>query len=311
MTTRSGNGHRAGGRDALGRFCHFYETRDDLLQTLLPFFKAGLESGEFCAWVVSEPLTETEVWHALDEAVPGLSRYVSDDSIEVLNARDVYLAGGEIDLHRIIGNWSAKLERALSRGYQGIRVSGNTAWLEQKQWREFMEHEAELNRGIHDHPMLVLCTYRSRLRRVGVPRRHGHAPFAVAKRRRWEVVDAPARTKRKAEAIEPGLGEVDHAAGGADGPETGLVRRRKRRRRWRTCGSAPSASRSKSRWRRGNQPLTAIHTNATGSLRWLDRRRRSTNHGSDAARDPTPNGCGRDRARALVKVRRQRTPVVN
>jgi hypothetical protein len=38
-------------------FCHFYETADDLLDTLVPFFKAGLECDEFCAWVVSEPLT--------------------------------------------------------------------------------------------------------------------------------------------------------------------------------------------------------------------------------------------------------------
>ena len=83
-------------------FCHFYETRDDLLETLLPFFKAGLEANEFCAWVISEPLTEEGVWQALDRAVPGLDRYVSDQSIEVLEARDVYLAGGEIDLHRII-----------------------------------------------------------------------------------------------------------------------------------------------------------------------------------------------------------------
>ncbi|PYM78592.1 MAG: histidine kinase, partial [Candidatus Rokuibacteriota bacterium] len=86
-------------------FCHFYETRDDLLETLLPFFKAGLEADEFCAWVVSEPLTEPEVWQALDRAVPDLAQYVSDQSIEVLNARDVYLAGGEINLHRIIDNW--------------------------------------------------------------------------------------------------------------------------------------------------------------------------------------------------------------
>src|SRR5256885_5569335 len=140
-------------------FCHFYETKDDLLETLLPFFKVGLESNEFCAWVVSEPLTEAEVWNALRGAVPRLDRYVSEQSIEVLDARDVYLAGGEIDLHRIIGNWNAKLERALSRGYEGIRVSGNTAWLEQKHWRDFMEYETELNRGIGDQPMLVLCTY--------------------------------------------------------------------------------------------------------------------------------------------------------
>jgi hypothetical protein len=53
--------------------CHFYETRDDLLETLRPF-KVGLEAGEFCAWVVSEPLTEEEVWQALERAVPSLDR---------------------------------------------------------------------------------------------------------------------------------------------------------------------------------------------------------------------------------------------
>jgi C4-dicarboxylate-specific signal transduction histidine kinase len=181
-------------------FCHFYETPDDLLETLLPFFKVGLESNEFCAWAVSEPLTETGVWQALERAVPGLDRYVSDHSIEVLNARDVYLSGGEIDLHRIIGNWNDKLKGALSRGYQGIRVSGNTAWLEQTQWQDFMDYEAQLNRGIGDQPMLVLCTYplttSGAIEFLDVTRTH---QFAVAKRRgRWEVVETPELTQAKA-----------------------------------------------------------------------------------------------------------------
>jgi hypothetical protein len=36
-------------------FGHTYETRDDLLDTLVPYFKAGLEDNKFCVWVVSEP----------------------------------------------------------------------------------------------------------------------------------------------------------------------------------------------------------------------------------------------------------------
>src|ERR1700731_2003231 len=39
-------------------FFMFYETKEDLLDTLVPYFKAGLETGEFCFWLVSEPLTE-------------------------------------------------------------------------------------------------------------------------------------------------------------------------------------------------------------------------------------------------------------
>jgi signal transduction histidine kinase len=262
-------------------FCHFYETRDDLLQTLLPFFKAGLESGEFCAWVVSEPLTETEVWHALDEAVPGLSRYVSDDSIEVLNARDVYLAGGEIDLHRIIGNWSATLERALSRGYQGIRVSGNTAWLEQKQWREFMEYEAELNRGIHDHPMLVLCTYP--LATCGASEFldvTGTHQFAVAKRRgRWEVVETPQLAQAKAEIARLNRELEQRVLERTMQLEAAMV---DQRQAWSALQETQKALAHVSRLstiseltaslaHEVNQPLTAIRTNATASLRWLDR----------------------------------------
>ena len=42
-------------------FCQFYHTREDLLDTLVPYFKAGLENNEFCLWVVSEPL-RADAW---------------------------------------------------------------------------------------------------------------------------------------------------------------------------------------------------------------------------------------------------------
>ena len=58
-------------------FGHTYETRDDLLDTLVPYFKAGLEDNEFCLWVVSEPLTEGEAWKAPGGAAPDLDRYVA------------------------------------------------------------------------------------------------------------------------------------------------------------------------------------------------------------------------------------------
>src|SRR5437016_12592860 len=101
-------------------FCHFYETRDDLLETLLPFFKAGLEAGEFCAWVVSEPLTEEEVWQTLDRAVPGLDRYVSDQSIEVLKATSIWRAERSIS----IGSLATGARSSSGRCPEAIRASG-------------------------------------------------------------------------------------------------------------------------------------------------------------------------------------------
>src|ERR1700684_2578016 len=37
-------------------FCLFYETKADLLEISVSYCKAGLESQEFCLWVVAEPL---------------------------------------------------------------------------------------------------------------------------------------------------------------------------------------------------------------------------------------------------------------
>jgi len=296
-------------------FCHFYETRDDLLETLLPFFKAGLEAKEFCSWVISEPLTEEDVWQALDQAVPGFDRYVSDQSIEVLKARDVYLEGGEIDLHRIISNWGAKLERALSRGYQGIRVSGNTAWLEQKHWRDFMEYEAELNRGIGDQPMLVLCTYP--LTTCGATEFldvAGTHQFAVAKRRgRWEVVETPQLTQAKAEIarlnrdleqrvrerttqLEAAIEDEKRASEALQEAQKVLAHVTRL-----TTISELTASLA----HEVNQPLTAIVANASASLRWLEHTPPALDEATEAiqlvVRDAERAGGVIAHARVLVK----------
>jgi hypothetical protein len=47
--------------------CLFYETTQDLLDTLVPYFKAGLGHREFCLWILSKPLTEEEARRALQQ----------------------------------------------------------------------------------------------------------------------------------------------------------------------------------------------------------------------------------------------------
>src|SRR5882757_1010856 len=65
-------------------FCYFYETKQDLLDTLVLYFKAGLENNEFCLWVISPALT-------VDEAKRGLGHAVSD--------LDHHLAKGDLEIH--------------------------------------------------------------------------------------------------------------------------------------------------------------------------------------------------------------------
>jgi PAS domain S-box-containing protein len=182
-------------------FCLFYETRADLLETLVSYCKAGLENQEFCLWVVAEPLTGEDARHALKRAVPDLDRYLADQSIEIVAARDWYLQDGAFDLNRVISGWNEKLARASAKGYAGVRVTGDTAWLEKKDWKDFCEYEESLNQAIAGQRLAVLCTYPlaacGAAEILDVVRTH---QFAVTKRRgSWDVIETAGHKQAKAE----------------------------------------------------------------------------------------------------------------
>jgi len=182
-------------------FCLFYETLTDLLEPLVSYCKAGLESQEFCLWVVAAPLTEEDATHALKQAVPDLDRYLDDHSIEIASAHDFYLQNGRFDLKKVTDGWNEKLASASARGYAGVRVTGDSAWLEKRDWKDFCEFEDSINQFIANQRLTVLCTYP--LAAFGpddvldVVRTH---QLAVTNRRGiWDVIETAGRKQAKAE----------------------------------------------------------------------------------------------------------------
>jgi PAS domain S-box-containing protein len=184
-------------------FCHFYETKQDLLDTLVPYFKAGLESKEFCLWVVSNPelITVEEAKGALAQAVPDLERHFLEENIEILNGHDWYFEKDVLNLERVRRAWDAKLKRALALGYDGLRASADTFWLAEKDLKDFCHYEKQVNDWVTAQRMNVLCTYplaKSGAAEVlDVVQVH---QFATARRQgEWKVIAAPELLQAKAE----------------------------------------------------------------------------------------------------------------
>src|SRR5882757_2368656 len=182
-------------------FCLFYETKADLLETTVSYCKAGLESQEFCLWVVAEPLGVEDATRALKEAVPNFDQYFADRSIEIVGARDWYLQDDTFDLNRVIAGWNEKLAHAAARGYAGVRVTGDTAWPPKKESKDFCEYEESLNHAVAHQRLAVLCTYPLAACGAGeildVVRTH---QFAVTKRRgSWDVIETAGHKQAKAE----------------------------------------------------------------------------------------------------------------
>lgn len=156
---------RKTGIDVLGEMpwgthvCLFYQTKKDLIDILVPYFKAGLESNEFCMWVSCEPVRGQEAKEALRKAVPDFDEYLKRGQIEIVPHTEWYLKEGTFDLQRVLKAWIDKLNQALTKGYAGIRVTGNMAWLEKKDWRDFIDYEKEVNDTIRRYRMIVICSY--------------------------------------------------------------------------------------------------------------------------------------------------------
>ena len=140
-------------------FCQCYQTKEDLLDILVPYFKAGLENNEFCMWITTEPLKEQEAQEALRRAAPDFDRYLKRGQIEILPHDKWSLKDGVPNSDRVFNGWVEKLNLALSRGFAGLRVTENTAWLEKSDWKSFTDYEAAINGVIGKYRMIAICSY--------------------------------------------------------------------------------------------------------------------------------------------------------
>src|SRR6202051_1093295 len=305
---------RKTGIDVLGdmpwgtHFCLFYESKEDLLDTLISYCKTGLESEEFCLWVVAEPLTVEEAIDALKDAVPDLDRYLEDPSIEIVSARDWYLQGGTFDFKRVTGRWHEKLAYASARGYAGVRVTGDTAWLEKKDWKDFCEYEEGLNEAIANRHLAVLCTYPiatcGAVEVLDVTRTH---QFALARRHgSWDVIEtaghkqAKAEIKRLNEELEQRVVERTSqlmlASEALREAQTELAHVN----RVTTMGQLAASIAPEVK-----QPITAAVTSADAGLRWLAAKppdlEEVRNAFDDVVRAGNRAGEVVDRIRALIK----------
>lgn len=183
--------------------CQFYQSREDLLEVLVPFFKAGLEGNEFCMWITSDPLTPEIARDAMSGAVNDFDRLVEEGRMKILPHDRWYLIDGVFDMDRVFDGWKGELAAALERGLDGLRATGNTAWLESDHWGDFTEYEETLNNIIGGYDMMAVCTYSLDLCNahevIDVVSNH---QFAMIKRDgAWKQIESSER-KKNIQALE-------------------------------------------------------------------------------------------------------------
>jgi signal transduction histidine kinase len=182
-------------------FCQFYKTRDDLVETLVPYFKAGLENHEQCLWVTAKPLKACDARNALKNAVPNLKEREKSGQIKIIDSSEWYTRKGAIEAPTVIKGWIGIQEQALQKGYTGLRATGNTFWLERKDWEPFSDYESKVTSAFAGHRIIALCSYcMEKCHSEGMLDVIQNHEFAVVRRHgNWHVIENASLKLAKAE----------------------------------------------------------------------------------------------------------------
>jgi PAS domain S-box-containing protein len=215
------NNIRVSGVDVVGNipwgthFCQFHQINKELMNVVIPYFKAGLENNEFCIWITSESLSVEEAKKALRKSIPNFDTYFNKGQIEVIPYADWYLKEGAFNSQKILDGWIEKLNLALTSGYDGLRVTESVCWLEKESLNDFVNYEKKLDSIIGKYPIIALCTYFldkcNTIEIIDIVTNHQFA--LIKKEGKWEQSKSSARKSvielYRRDAIREAIGSIN------------------------------------------------------------------------------------------------------
>lgn len=181
-------------------FCQFYETAEDLADTLVPYLREGLLANEYCMWITSAPLDVEKAAAALRSAVPDLDDRIAAGQIEILDYREWYVQDNRFDADAVLDGWLVRLDEARRRGLEGLRLTADTLWLEEAAgWDDFYRYEEMIDAVFGNRRLLALCTYS--LEKCGareiVDVVDNHEFALVRRKGRWEILESAVQKRAR------------------------------------------------------------------------------------------------------------------
>ena len=156
---------RKSGIDIIGdvpwgtQFCQLYQTKEDLTDILVPYFKAGLENNEFCLWITSNLLDVEEAKKAFRKVIHDFDAYLEKGQIEIIPYTHWYAKDGLFNPQTVLNGLIKKLNQGMERDYEGLRLAEDVSWQEKEDWDNSVNYETNLDAVTSKYQMIALYTY--------------------------------------------------------------------------------------------------------------------------------------------------------
>jgi signal transduction histidine kinase len=138
-----------------------FDSADELRETLVPYFKAGLENNERCLWVTAEPLPADAARAAMRIAMPDFDAREKNGQIEIHDIDSFYARGEDLQPAKLVDGILERERRAVAAGYKGLRTNGNCSWVEENQRADFLDYELRVQKAVRGRKLLCMCSFHS------------------------------------------------------------------------------------------------------------------------------------------------------
>lgn len=167
--------------------CHFFDSRQDFVDCLVHYFRAGLENNERCLWITAPPFPAPEAVEDLVRMLPGLAGPIREKRILIRGAEELFSRPPDREALR------REEESALAEGQTGLRIAVTASSLAKRDWESFMAHEKAIHEAISGRRILAICSYDSRELKATdlfeVIQGHQHTLSRDGNSNSWQVAD--------------------------------------------------------------------------------------------------------------------------
>ena len=143
---------------------YFYDTDEQLMQSLSSFFLDGLRKREHCMWIPRKGLTTNQATSMLKQYIPEIEDFLLTDQMYIAEFEQWYLTeDGRFDKYAMLEKWKKRYEEIMARGYMIMRVVGDGSGIVNDYWDEVAEYEELVNEKIAEMNIIAVCLYHGKL----------------------------------------------------------------------------------------------------------------------------------------------------
>ncbi|RKY82966.1 hypothetical protein DRQ09_10800, partial [candidate division KSB1 bacterium] len=169
--------------------CQFYENEKDLIDVLIPYFKAGLSKNELCLLFISKLIINGKDG-LIKKYFLNFENFIKKKQFEIVKFSKFCDRKGNFYPEKALKFLFEKEKQAKQAGFTGVRFAQNLSCLDDINWEKLVYYESVLNNEIKNYKITSVCFYSATeynpLKTLDVISNHN---FTVTRRSgRWEFI---------------------------------------------------------------------------------------------------------------------------